>query len=38
MNAMNEAFNHLKTELERVSDDERFIKVLGEISLLYMRI
>ncbi len=24
LNAMNEAFNHLKTELERVSDDERF--------------
>ncbi|GAA7124720.1 hypothetical protein Kyoto62A_02400 [Helicobacter pylori] len=23
LNAMNEAFNHLKTELERVSDDER---------------
>ncbi len=38
LNAMKEAFNHLKTELERVSDDERFIKVLGEISLLYMRI
>ncbi|GAA9589063.1 hypothetical protein HpHA62_09720 [Helicobacter pylori] len=38
LNAMREAFNHLKTELERVSDDERFIKVLGEISLLYMRI
>ncbi len=35
LNAMNEAFNHLKTELERVSDDERFIKVLGEISLPY---
>ncbi|KNE18008.1 5-amino-6-(5-phosphoribosylamino)uracil reductase [Helicobacter pylori] len=38
LNAMKEAFNHLKTELERVSDDECFIKVLGEISLLYMRI
>ncbi len=38
LSAMKEAFNHLKTELERVSDDERFIKVLGEISLLYMRI
>lgn len=38
LSAINEAFNHLKTELERVSDDERFIKVLGEISLLYMRI
>ncbi|GAA8539030.1 hypothetical protein HpBT274_06430 [Helicobacter pylori] len=38
LNAMKEAFNHLKTELERVSDDEHFIKVLGEISLLYMRI
>ncbi len=38
LNAVKEAFNHLKTELERVSDDERFIKVLGEISLLYMRI
>lgn len=24
LNAMNEAFNHLKTELERVSDDEHF--------------
>ncbi len=35
LNAMKEAFNHLKTELERVSDDERFIKVLGEISLPY---
>ncbi|GAA7911448.1 hypothetical protein HpBT056_12630 [Helicobacter pylori] len=34
LNAMNEAFNHLKTELERVSDDER-LKVLGEISLPY---
>ncbi|GAA7101020.1 hypothetical protein HpBGD16_04270 [Helicobacter pylori] len=29
LNAMNEAFNHLKTELERVSGDER-LKGLGE--------
>ncbi|MFP6129414.1 HNH endonuclease [Helicobacter pylori] len=29
LNAMNEAFNHLKTELERVSDDER-LKGFGE--------
>ncbi len=28
LNAMNEAFNHLKTELERISDDER-LKGLG---------
>ncbi|GAA9021543.1 hypothetical protein HpHA121_06190 [Helicobacter pylori] len=34
LNAMNEAFNHLKTELERVSANER-LKVLGEISLPY---
>ncbi|GAA9910430.1 hypothetical protein VN0834_10460 [Helicobacter pylori] len=35
LNAMNEAFNHLKTELERVSDDER-LKGLGEnLASLY---
>ncbi len=35
LNAMNEAFNHLRTELERVSDDER-LKGLGEnLASLY---
>ncbi|WRC43215.1 HNH endonuclease [Helicobacter pylori] len=35
LNAMNEAFNHLKTELERVSDDER-LRGLGEnLASLY---
>ncbi len=35
LNAMNEAFNHLKTELERVSDDE-CLKGLGEnLASLY---
>ncbi|GAA7299370.1 HNH endonuclease [Helicobacter pylori] len=35
LNAMNEAFNHLKIELERVSDDER-LKGLGEnLASLY---
>ncbi|WP_237013159.1 HNH endonuclease [Helicobacter pylori] len=35
LNAMNEAFNHLKTELERVSNDER-LKGLGEnLASLY---
>ncbi|GAA9996237.1 hypothetical protein VN1051_11330 [Helicobacter pylori] len=35
LNAMNEAFNHLKTELERVGDDERF-KGFGEnLTSLY---
>ncbi len=35
LNAMSEAFNHLKTELERVSDDER-LKGLGEnLTSLY---
>ncbi|GAA7379333.1 hypothetical protein ID0624_04350 [Helicobacter pylori] len=35
LNAMNEAFNHLKIELERVSDDER-LKGLGEnLTSLY---
>ncbi|WP_406943951.1 5-methyltetrahydrofolate--homocysteine methyltransferase [Helicobacter pylori] len=35
LNAVNEAFNHLKTELERVSDDER-LKGLGEnLASLY---
>nr|WP_231181141.1 5-amino-6-(5-phosphoribosylamino)uracil reductase [Helicobacter pylori] len=38
LNAMNEAFNHLKTELERVSEMMSALKVLGEISLLYTRI
>ncbi len=35
LNAMNEAFNHLKTELERVSDDERF-KGFGGKSRFFM--
>ncbi|GAA7426312.1 hypothetical protein MM0353_11160 [Helicobacter pylori] len=35
LNAMNEAFNHLKTELERVSEMMSALKVLGEISLPY---
>ncbi len=35
LNAMNEAFNHLKTELERIGDDER-LKGLGEnLTSLY---
>ncbi|WRC00472.1 HNH endonuclease [Helicobacter pylori] len=35
LNAMNEAFNHLKTELERIGDDER-LKGLGEnLASLY---
>lgn len=32
---MNEAFNHLKTELERVSDDERFKGFGGNLTSLY---
>ncbi len=35
LNAMNEAFNHLKTELERVSDDERFKGFGGSLTSLY---
>ncbi len=35
LNAMNEAFNHLKTELERVSDDERLKGLKGNLASLY---
>ncbi len=35
LNAMNEAFNHLKTELERVSDDECFKGFGGNLASLY---
>ncbi|UOR86051.1 HNH endonuclease [Helicobacter pylori] len=35
LNAMKEAFNHLKTELERVSDDERFKGFGGNLTSLY---
>ncbi len=35
LNAMNEAFNHLKTELERVSDDKRFKGFGGNLTSLY---
>lgn len=35
LNAMNEAFNHLKTELERVSDDERFKGFGGNLASLH---
>ncbi|GAA7986358.1 hypothetical protein JP0550_09340 [Helicobacter pylori] len=35
LNAMNEAFNHLKTELERVRDDERFKGFGGNLASLY---
>ncbi len=35
LNAMNEAFNHLKTELERVSDDERLKGLGGNLDSLY---
>ncbi|WP_024948039.1 HNH endonuclease [Helicobacter pylori] len=35
LNAMNEVFNHLKTELERVSDDERFKGFGGNLTSLY---
>ncbi|WRA13235.1 HNH endonuclease [Helicobacter pylori] len=34
LNAMNEAFNHLKTELERVSDDERLKGFVGNLASL----
>ncbi len=36
LNAMNEAFNHLKTELERVSDDERLKGLGGNLASLYV--
>ncbi|WP_371870925.1 HNH endonuclease [Helicobacter pylori] len=35
LNAMNEAFNHLKTELERVSDDECLKGFGGNLASLY---
>ncbi|QQW81581.1 HNH endonuclease [Helicobacter pylori] len=35
LNAMNEAFNHLKTELERVSNDERLKGFGGNLASLY---
>ncbi|GAA9977213.1 hypothetical protein VN0963_02550 [Helicobacter pylori] len=35
LNAMNEAFNHLKTELERVSDDERLKGLRENLDSLY---
>ncbi|NOK31531.1 HNH endonuclease [Helicobacter pylori E48] len=35
LNAMNEAFNHLKTELERVSADERLRGLGGNLASLY---
>ncbi len=35
LNAMNEAFNHLKTELERVSADERLKGLKGNLASLY---
>ncbi|GAA7464781.1 HNH endonuclease [Helicobacter pylori] len=35
LNAMNEDFNHLKTELERVSSDERFKGFGGNLTSLY---
>ncbi len=35
LNAMNEAFNNLKTELERVRDDERFKGFGGNLASLY---
>lgn len=35
LNAMNEAFNHLKTELERVSDDEHLKGFGGNLTSLY---
>ncbi len=35
LNAMNEAFNHLKTELERVSDDERLKGLKENLTSLY---
>ncbi|WP_411326912.1 HNH endonuclease [Helicobacter pylori] len=35
LNAMNEAFNHLKTELERISGDERLKGLEGNLASLY---
>ncbi|WP_100997975.1 HNH endonuclease [Helicobacter pylori] len=35
LNAMNEAFSHLKTELERVSDDERLKGLKENLDSLY---
>ncbi len=35
LNAMSEAFNHLKTELERVSDDERLKGLRENLDSLY---
>ncbi len=35
LNAMNEAFNHLKTELERIGDDERLKGLGGNLTSLY---
>lgn len=35
LNAMNETFNNLETELERVSDDERFKGFGGNLTSLY---
>ncbi|WQS34452.1 HNH endonuclease [Helicobacter pylori] len=35
LNAMNEAFNHLKTELERISADERLKGFGGNLASLY---
>ncbi len=35
LNAMNEAFNHLKTELERVSGNERLKGLGGNLASLY---
>ncbi|MFP6221557.1 hypothetical protein ACLGC3_01325 [Helicobacter pylori] len=35
LNAVNEAFNHLKTELERVSDDERLKGLRENLASLY---
>ncbi len=35
LNAMNEAFNHLKTELEGVSNDERLKGLGGNLASLY---
>ncbi len=36
LNAMNEAFKHLKTELERVSDDEHLKGLGGNLASLYV--
>ncbi len=35
LNAMNEAFNHLKTELERIGDDEHLKGLGGNLASLY---